>query len=276
VDRLQPIRPNIYIPSESIHIAAASIAQTLLTADAQAAVTKLLPLVHGNLAEVSNWAQAVRDNPLYEFSEPLHLAYTPFWNCSYLRARDCANNVCVDAAVQNYTQRALNSSLDSDQQTEALMFLIHFAIDANQPLHVGFRRDTDGFALTGRFLGKHTDLHTIWDDSLVEYRINNDFSGDINSWIQSLISEYCSLSPGVTTAWKSCNGFNDPNAACSEVWANEATGVACSSAYMYNGQKLANHFNLDVNYYKATIGTLETQLIKSGVRLANVLNTMFP
>jgi hypothetical protein len=275
VRRLEPIKSNIYIPSEAIHTAAATLAQLLLTTNTSKSLSQLLPLVNGNLAKISNWAQAVRDNPLYEFAEPLHLAYTPQWNCSFIRSRDCASNICVDGAVQNYTQRTVDSSLDADQRTEAIMFLVHFIIDANQPLHVGFKSDIDGFKLTGKFLDKHYDLHTIWDDTLIQTRIMADFNNDINQWINSLVDKLCSVDPVTVEAWQSCGDSNDQYNSCSELWASEANQAACSTAYLFNGAKISSGFDLDKTYYTSNIEGLETILLKSAVRLANVLNTMF-
>jgi S1/P1 Nuclease len=76
-----------------------------------------------------------------------------------LQSTDCPNNVCLYAAILNYTQRITTQT--GTQQNEALKFLTHFLGDIHQPLHVSFASDLGGNTLTGTFLGESGNLHHV-------------------------------------------------------------------------------------------------------------------
>lgn len=44
----------------------------------------------------------------------------------------------MDGAIQNYTKQLVTGGGSMTALSEALMFVVHFAGDIHQPLHVGF------------------------------------------------------------------------------------------------------------------------------------------
>lgn len=59
-------------------------------------------------------------------------------------------------------------------------------------------------------------------------------------------------------------------------WAVETAKAACKYAYRdQNGNAIGDGFDLDQEYYKFVLETVEQQLVKSGVRLAALLNVAF-
>ena len=144
------------------HAYVAGVAQTLLTTDGLAFVLKHLPAnATGNMSKVASWA----DNILYsdtdpdykewQWSKPLHYVNTEDWVCHYNREKDCdwsGSRRCVDGAIQNFTKRLADSSLDDIQRTQALLFIIHFIGDAHQPLHAGFQGDLGGNEIQGKHI----------------------------------------------------------------------------------------------------------------------------
>lgn len=134
----------------------ARLAQSQLSDSVAGWVRELVPWhSNGSLNYMASWADTIiheNSNPTgsanWQWSRPLHYINTPDWNCSYVAERDCRNDICIDGAVRNYTDR-LGKESDMTQQKEALYFLTHFVGDIHQPLHIGFRSDYGGNTVEG-------------------------------------------------------------------------------------------------------------------------------
>ena len=122
------------------HSLVAQIAQSLLTNNSADFVRNHLPwYATGNLSMLSSWPDTIlypESNPVdylnWQWSKELHYVNTPDWLCNYDRDRDCnwtTTQNCVDGAIQNYTARLANATLDDVQRQEALKFLVHFIGD---------------------------------------------------------------------------------------------------------------------------------------------------
>jgi len=264
------------------HITVATIAQGLLNEHATEAVLKLLPDNQGQLAQIANWADEVKDEPGYEWSKPLHFINTPDWACDYDRSRDCiyedVKDFCVDTAIQNYTKRVQDQSLPFDQQNEALKFLTHFVGDIHQPLHVGFLGDEGGNLLNGEFLSESTTLHDIWDTHIIDELISENFNGNETALPAYLLQEILSGSyAGQAPQWRTCSDSTADDA-CSPQWAGESVVLACNYSYVEADGKthIENNFDLEMDYYTRNVPIVELQLARGGVRLANVLNEIWP
>jgi hypothetical protein len=73
---------------------------------------------------------------------------------------------CIVTAIANYTMRASNVELKSEERAEAIKFLIHLIGDIHNPVHVGFAEDFGGNLIhLSEPAGK--SLHDVWDFSLV-------------------------------------------------------------------------------------------------------------
>jgi len=250
------------------HEVVASVAQALLTSSAASAASDIL---NGQtLSDVSSWADSVKRSPGYEWSGVLHYINTPDWKCNFQYSRDCGDDACVAGALLNYTARLVDDSLPDKQIEEALKFLVHFAGDIHQPLHVGFTGDEGGNDITGQFEGKSTNLHSVWDTPLVQMRIDNDFSGDQDSYTNYLVSEIGGDWSSNATAWAKCP---TNTTVCPNTWATESVELACSNAYTdQDGNQIQDDFDLGDDYYNFNQDVIDMQLARGGVRLANMLN----
>jgi len=264
------------------HAAVATVAQALVNSNATAALVQLLPDSNGEMPPIASWADEIRSNPLYDWSHPLHFINTPSWVCNYNRKRDCNDPTygpmyCVDAAIQNYTARVLESSIGADQQNEAIKFLVHFVGDIHQPLHCGFTVDYGGNSIKGTYEGSAWNLHAIWDDALISTRIDTDYGGDENQWMNALVQAVQALPQSTIQSWEKCS-YTDPYNACSDQWGNESIKLACSNSYVEADgvTHIKSGFDLEDPYYQRNIPVIESQIMKGGVRLAMILNNMYP
>jgi hypothetical protein len=252
------------------HEAVASIAMKYLNPTASSALQTILANDGGgDLVQICNWADQVRSNPDYKWSATLHYIDTPDWSCNFDHQRDCANEQCVAGAIANYSSRVtIPAAAD-----EAAKFITHFSGDIHQPLHVAFTSDRGGNLLKGSFLGQSVNLHACWDTSIIDARMQQDFSGSQSAYFNFLLG-------GVTqaniTAWTSCLSPGSPVSSCVDSWAEETAALACTYAYSNtDGSHIQDGFDLGQDYYLRAAPIVDEQLQKGGVRLATLFNSLF-
>jgi hypothetical protein len=241
------------------HESVAKIAQDNINTNTFNNINKYIP--NGDMVNVSNWADHVRTLPAFKWSEPLHFIDTPSWTCNYIRERDCNDNMCVDGAIQNYTNR-----LYTIPETDDLKFLIHFVGDISQPLHCGFKNDRGGNSIHVHFNKKYMNLHAVWDSGIIEYIINTNYNGNWLEWVNYLENNYKSIN-------LTCNPFNGD---CSKSWGNSSANLACEYAYQLpDGTKIENGTTLTTEYINNAIEIINFQILNGGYRLSYVLNLIF-
>jgi hypothetical protein len=110
----------------------------------------------------------------------LHYSNIPNDQATFDRARDCANDQCVVAAIEKYVAILKDKTKSRDERREALIFVTHFLGDIHQPMHAAggqVKDDTTGQMVPDRggnlvkvrFLGVDTNLHSIWDGGIIEW-----------------------------------------------------------------------------------------------------------
>jgi hypothetical protein len=145
--------------------------------------------------------------------------------------------------------RLKDRSLTDDQRQIALRFLIHFVGDLHQPLHVGREEDQGGNKISVTWFDKPTNLHSVWDNSLVDFQ-------------QYSYSEYARVLDIATD--DEVNGWQ---ASSLEDWFYESYTLANKVyASVPADGKLGYKYNYIFQH------DLDRQLLKGGVRLAKLIN----
>eukprot|EP00474_Spongospora_subterranea_P008392 CRZ08850.1 hypothetical protein [Spongospora subterranea] len=252
------------------HEIVAAIAQSLLTDKANGICATLLAHDGGTLESIASWADEIRRFAQYRWTEPLHFVDTPEWACKFVDS-DCDAKGCVVSAIHNYTTR-LRTPFHGSESTIDLKFLTHFAGDIHQPLHVSFTQDRGGNSEHGHFCGTKTNLHKIWDTDMIHRRMRNDFDESQQQYTEFLIKEAGKKSFEQVNLWV---GNHIMESGQIEAWASETASLACEFAYKdRNGTLIMSGFDICQEYYQRSIPVVEAQLIKGGVRLAFLLNTI--
>ena len=146
------------------HRVIAALADQQLSGLARAHVKQLLGVE--SLDEASTWPDEMRSDP------------APFWQKTaspwhYVTL----NGIIYDSAPPegdalealarfSATLRDPNASL-ADKQL-ALRFIVHLVGDLHQPLHAGKCCDRGGNEVKVKWFGRETNLHAVWDTSLVD------------------------------------------------------------------------------------------------------------
>ncbi|HEY0272352.1 MAG TPA: S1/P1 nuclease [Chitinophaga sp.] len=136
----------------------------------------------------------------------------------------------------------------------ALTFLVHVVGDIHQPLHVGTSEEgSGGNKISVTWNGQTTNLHSIWDDKLIEFQ-NLSYTEYSNALDTATVAEVKAMQQGTYIDWMYeshllANGI-----------LNEVKSGDRLNTYRYN------YYHLDM---------LNQQLLKGGLRLAAVLNQIY-
>lgn len=236
---------------EEGHKITGEIAERYLSPRARDGVKKILG--ERTLADVSTWADAVRTIPAYAYAKPLHYMDVKPGAEGPEMARDCKDGACVVGAIEKYSGVLRDSGAGRREREEALKFLVHFVGDLHQPLHVSRESDEGGNKIEVEFFGRNTNLHHVWDTSLLQHAKRNwrDYS-------ESLIK---TITRKDRREWRGSKPLD---------WAGESYRYALESAYAIPEDK-----RLGEEYFAKNLPVVEERLKQGGVRLSGVLNDIF-
>jgi len=222
-------------------------------------------------------------------NEPDHWRSNPKWNCAalfhYTNVDDGEIYNVHSAAAESDIVRALvyfekilrQKDAPREQRITALQWLVHLVGDLHQPLHVGRSCDKGGNTIDVLWFGKKSNLHKVWDsqmlnDSDLSYSEYADFlntqpkqpvaeiaKGSYNDWadeapIVRADLYLCFGTDGCCAAGKNCRNDHQSFGACE----SEAPFLP----------------RLGYAYTEKQRTLVERQLIRGGVRLASILNSI--
>ena len=123
------------------------------------------------LAEVANWADAVRGTAEYAHTAGYHFESVPDGGnyLSSLRAKSPrelrAGGLVAGLMVAHLVLR--DPQTPASEREDALKFLVHMAGDIHQPLHTGRPEDRGGSDVRMAWFGRRSNLHQVWDSGLI-------------------------------------------------------------------------------------------------------------
>lgn len=248
----------VYLPAQSMawgmlgHRVVGQIAESHLNAKAKATLKSIL----GNetLAMGSNWADFVKSDKTYDYLYNWH-----FINLAGgLNQGDIERILKADTAVDAYTKvdflvkELKKKNLAKAQKIIYIRLLVHIIGDLHQPMHTGHLEDKGGNDVKVTWFGKNSNLHSVWDTELPESQ-------------QLSYTEYTQAINFCTPTQKNTWQRTPINA-----WITETYGMAQT---IYSGVTPGD--KLSYRYIYDNIDTVNSQLLKGGVRLAGVLNQLF-
>lgn len=237
------------------HKTIGQIADDHLTPQAKASVQALLG--DQSLADVASWADEVRgSDPAYKQTAPWHFINVPSGLTFDLFKEQVAKSEKpnVYTALLDQENILKNPASGNDQKLIALKFIVHFVGDIHQPMHVSHAEDKGGNTIQVNFLGRGTNLHSLWDTRLLEHDASD---------ASTLAAKYDHPTEAQIKKWQS-----DPQI----IWAWESYLI---STKLYEEIDGLNSKNLDESYYDDHIGIVRQRIEQAGIRLAGLLNTLF-
>lgn len=199
----------------------------------------------------SAWADDVRNDS----------AYTHSYNWHFQNLKDGMTKAELHHLLNNpksegeYLLFALDSLAESlknnKNDREALMFIVHFAADLFQPMHLGRLSDRGGNDVMIRWFGRKIRLHQLWDTQMLQ---GQKFSySEYSQYIQDKFS-------------KQKKEFKKQSK-LDAIW---ETYLLRNKIYAYDYSNLKGY-----QYLSEFSDDMDRQLFSAGIQLANLLNEIF-
>lgn len=247
-----------YLPFQSMawgllgHRVIGQIAETYLNKKAAVEIKKILG--NESMAMASNWADFIKSEPSYNYLNNWHYINLPAGLKSEQLSYALAQDTVTDAYTRiKFLQTELkNKALEQDKKQMYLKLLIHLVGDIHQPMHTGRFEDLGGNKIQLTWFGQNSNLHRIWDSDLIEYQqlSYTEYARSINFISKN---ELHNLQSQDVAHW-----VVDSYKISENLYANVKSGDKLSYRYIYDN-----------------IGTANQQLLKGGVHLAGILNSIF-
>jgi hypothetical protein len=235
------------------HRIVGEIADRHLTTRAKAEIRKILGTE--SIAISSNWADFIRSDSAYNYISPWHYINLDKGQTREQILTHLKNDTATDIYTRmNFLVKELKKGqLSREKKRMYLRLLIHFVGDVHQPLHTGRKEDLGGNRVRVSWFNTPTNLHAVWDESLINFQqlsyteytaaINHTTLKQRQDWQKQPMSEWI---------WESYQ--------IAEQLYPEITKADQRLGYEYNFRH---------------IETVNHRLLKGGVRLAGLLNSIY-
>jgi hypothetical protein len=262
------------------HEIVGKVADKYLNSQARNAIDELLQgdqfqsLSDGRL---TNWADSIKGSAVYRRKYPNNASWhfididvtSDLTNLDL--SKFCANGDCALEALRRFQGVLKDPTASAQDRREALFFVAHFMGDIHQPLHCATRitngtSDRGGNLVQVMYPGEDvhvTNLHKVWDTDLVLEAI-----GPLS------LKDYADRLAGTLSTDKR----KDYQKGKLEDWILESHKLARGQAYMNNNASIppdGQPTKLSSDYVMKGAETVEEQMTKAGVRLAQFLNDTF-
>ncbi len=234
------------------HRVVAEIAERHLNKKAKRSIKKLMG--DEPLAFWANWADFIKSDTTWQHASKWHYVNIK-GNLSKEEFLQTLPNIQVEnlySQIQVLQKQLKDKDATAADKNTALRFLIHMIGDLGQPLHVGREEDLGGNRIRVSWFGTQSNLHRVWDEHLVDFQ-------------QWSYTEYATAL-NVATREQVKQWQHTPL----EEWFYESYAIA-NKVYAHTPENA----NLRYEYNYLFVQDMNDQLLKSGVRLAKILNDIF-
>jgi hypothetical protein len=262
---------------ENGHRIVAEICEAHLSPQAKAELVEILGKNY--LAEIATWPDYIKSEDAWKFADSWH--YTTVHmdqTVEQVRMQYGADKEINDAleaialmtdilqdkaeAIQWFEKlmKAKNAKpFHNSTKATALAFLVHLVGDIHQPMHVGTNKDRGGNSISVLFFDERTNLHAVWDSRIIEHeRLSyTEFARFIDKLSAEKITE--------------CQNSTVDD------WANESIMLRediYNTIYDYTDRDTGLP-SFSWRYQHDYIVHVKDRLVKSGVRLAGLLNGLY-
>jgi hypothetical protein len=234
------------------HRVVGEVADYYLSKKSRKAITAILG--GESIAMASNWADFVKSDSSFSYLDSWHYVNLPgnLDQQGVFNFLDSYKDASVYSKIPEMIATLKNTQSTLDQKKMALRLLIHFMGDLHQPMHTARKEDLGGNKVFVTWFGQKSNLHRVWDESLVE---NQNLS----------YTEYA-------------QAINHPTKDQYKLWSTTSLKEDVFESYMICNKiyavtkpddKLSYRYNFDF------LETVNQQLLKGGIRLAATINDIY-
>ena len=237
------------------HKVVCEIAWQELAPSTKAAIEDLLDGEERSFVDTCVWADEIKADRKYDWARPHHYINVQPGAAAIDLGRDCPPSPgCVVRAIDRHIGSLRDPLAAKPDRLEALKFLGHFVADVHQPLHAAHEKDRGGNDIRVQFFGRTTNLHKVWDGEMLNR------TG--TPWNEMARTLHGQITPENRTRWRGKQPVD---------WTYESFQLAEGCAY----RKPSYGWKLGQDYVLSRLPTLQRQLGKAGIRLAETLNAVF-
>ena len=247
-----------YIPFQTMawgmlgHRVVGQIADSYLNKKTRLEIKKILG--NESVAMASNWADFIKSEPAYNYLGNWHYINLPAGISQAQLQHSLERDTVTDAytRILFLTTELKNKSLTHDKKVMYLRLLIHIVGDLHQPMHTGHLDDLGGNRILVKWFGQHSNLHRVWDSDLIESKelSYTEYTNSINFVEKGQLHLLQNEDPA---KWVS-----DSYQISENIYANVKSGDKLGYRYVYD-----------------YIAIADQQLLKGGIHLAGLLNSIF-
>jgi hypothetical protein len=236
------IQPHAYAWDGRGHGIVAGIAEAYLDSSVSDSVKKYLG--NNSFEEAAVWMDEIRRDPTYDYMKPWH----------YINIeKDKTYVASPEDNIVNQLERILGVLRDGKKRKKSevrmnLKILFHLVGDIHQPLHTGYGADRGGNTVEVLILGSNTNLHHVWDTDILDAK---------KITLQDCLKLASALSPEKRKALAKTDVLT---------WMNESRSYL-PAVYDFKDN------TIDKDYINKNAPVVLYQLVRAGLRLAEVLNT---
>jgi hypothetical protein len=207
-----------------------------------------------------------------------------------------ASTGCVTRALAHQIDLLRNDGNTPQTRAEALRFIVHLVGDLHQPLHCVSNNDIGGNCVPVDFFGNppveknpqfesySPNLHGIWDSNIIQRMKGTE---TVAQWADSLDQQFSSQAGGWEKAGVNLDNWawESHELADSVVYAKLPVAIpvekpepvkSCVDDNHVSTRMLNLHERVSQQYVNAVEPTINEQIAKAGVRLAMILNQVWP
>lgn len=199
----------------------------------------------------ANWLDNASHTPEYAYTKTWHYKNIDE-DVDYASAPLNPKGDIVTALNEQISILKDTSRTRKDRQL-ALKIVLHLMGDIHQPMHMGHLSDYGGNRVPVNFFERKTNLHSVWDSSIPEAAHKWSYT----EW-QNQIDR-----PTPDSMKSIMSGDIDD-------WAKETYQI-CKDVYATTPEK----YTISYDYIAKWTPTIEQQFLKGGLRLADILNSIF-
>lgn len=229
------------------HRVVGAIAEEHLSNRARKAVHRILG--GKSIAMAATWMDEVRSDHAYDHTKDWHWVTIPDGS-TYAASEKNPKGDAIEA-IERMETALKSDTLSQERKVFCLKVLIHLVGDLHQPLHVGRGDDKGGNTVQVQWFWKSSNLHRVWDSGMID---ENGLS-------------YTELACSIDHVSK--QQMKDWSRGTAADWAQENVAFRPQIYDLEEGDKL----NYEYQYRNWPL--VQQQLLKGGIRLAGLLNSIF-
>jgi hypothetical protein len=252
------------------HRIVAEAAEHYLTPKTKAYINKILS--GKSMAQISIWADEMYSVKDWNCASTFHYANIEAGK-KYLDSKKNPRGDIVRALI--YFEDILRDQENSPElRLIALKYFIHFVGDIHQPLHAGLACDYGGNDIKINWFGRVTNLHVIWDETLIEFQqlsytefvkfLEHPSANLIKRWQNSTYLDWIEESRAYRKSVYIC--YKEDRCFLGNFYSSDCSG---------NEELKKNPARLKYQYNYRHFIEVEKRLLKAGIRLAGKLNSIF-